>query len=64
MEREITDEQVKKLTALVKVFRPDIIATRQGELTEEDLSNVVAGIVAGNVDKMLGDRTEISKWRF
>jgi len=60
LEKEITDEQAGKLTELIKLFRPDM---EDAIFSDEDLSFLVAGFVAGNVDKMLGVPRTTQGWK-
>lgn len=64
LERQITDRQAEALQKLVEVFRPDLLALL-GELSDQDLSTLVAGMVARQVDKMLGiNPSKLEDWSF
>lgn len=64
LERDITDDQAASLEAVIEIFRPDLRALL-GELSDKDLSTLVAGMVARQVDKMLGiTPSKLEDWRF
>jgi hypothetical protein len=64
LERQITDHQAETLQKLVEVFRPDLLALL-GELSDADLSTLVSGMVARQVDKMLGiTPSKLEDWGF
>lgn len=67
LEREITDEQSKKLIQTCLLLAPDLARTfdELGGFNDEDVSSFVGGLVAGHVDKLLGDKgTFRDHWTF
>jgi hypothetical protein len=55
LEKEITTAQAEKLTRVVRMLRPDLVDSDEIIMSDLDLSLLVAGMVAGNIDKLLGD---------
>lgn len=67
MEREITEEQAKKLINTARIFVPDLVRVfdELGGFDETDISSFVGGLVAGHVDKLLGDKGSFrDRWTF
>ena len=67
IEKAITDEQGKMLIDLATLLCPGMLENLGGTLTDEELSWLVAGMVAGNVDRMLNEATRgfaSGKWKF
>lgn len=64
LEREITDEQAKKLSNTAGFFSPGVLRTVGDDWTDDDLSALVCGLVAGHIDKILGDKGAFrDRWR-